>query len=74
MTDAVDETQFKSWIADAIDRAWPINRATAEDLAQQAYDNALDDVGQPFGHADYAWDRGAADTVATDYVLRFGEC
>jgi hypothetical protein len=68
------EVQFVTCIWVAIGRAWHISAKEALPIARQAYHEFMMDVGYlPFGHSSYAWDEDAAQTIANEYALRFGE-
>ena len=62
---------FRIWVA--IAKGWKLPAAEALPFARLAYRDFMRDVGVPFGHHSYAWDVSAANVVAEEYALRFGE-
>jgi hypothetical protein len=62
---------FRIWIA--IAKGWNLPAREALPIARQAYHDFMRDAGVPFGHRDYAWDEAAAQVIAEEYALRFGE-
>lgn len=62
---------FRIWIA--IAKGWKISASEALPFARQAYRDFINDIGVPFGHYSYSWDVAAANIVADEYALRFGE-
>ncbi|MFK0330876.1 hypothetical protein ACIQUB_07110 [Rhizobium sp. NPDC090275] len=62
---------FRIWIA--IAKGWNMKAAEALPFARQAYRDYIANIGVPFGHPSYSWDVSAANVVAEEYALRFGE-